>query len=217
MTSISNNFDKLIQYVSGGDETETVKKTPSKIKIEIGKNQKEKKSERSTVDYRMGPREGNTRIVGAENISTKITSGRTSLSGLVSNMNQNPALASPDGYFGSSIQGRRGDCYLLAEINAIRHTDHGQEILNKNVKANDDGSITVTLPGAVAIRNQYIKEGKGAKCEITGVYHITASAVAKARSQAGKAYSKGDIEIIALEIAMENYHAEMVKTKQNLE
>ena len=38
----------------------------------------------------------------------------------------------------------------------------------------------------------------------------------KARSLAGVSYSSGDIEVIAIEIAMENFRAELLQTKKNL-
>ena len=53
---------------------------------------------------------------------------------------------------------------------------------------------------------------KGAECIRAGVYRITQEALQKAIGNAGRSYSSGDLEVIALEIAMENYRAEMVAT-----
>lgn len=168
-----------------------------------------KKNEKTEFNYSMGHREGYTRIVGPDSISTHVKPIIT-LGDLTGSSNY------LDGEVGSSSQGKRGDCYFLASINSIRNTADGQAILKKNIRENADGSITVTLPGAVAIRNQYLKDGKANGCEVTGVYHITQEAIQKAIANAGKSYSKGDLEVIALEIAMENYRAEMVATKRNL-
>lgn len=155
----------------------------------------------------LGNRQGDTRVIGADDVGTT-TKNRAIIC--------NNGVADPDGLFDSSAQGYRGDCYLLAEINAIRNSKDGQAILKKNVKTNFDGSITVTLPGAIAIRQAYKSKGYASQCEITGTYLITADAVKKAKTLAGDAYSKNDIEVIALEIAMEIYRSELQATKNNL-
>lgn len=86
----------------------------------------------------------------------------------------------------------------------------------KNVKENGDGSFTVTLPGAVAARNHYIEQGYEDKCAITGQYTITKSAIEKAQSFSGKSYAYGDLEVIALELAMEAFRAEVLQTNKAL-
>ena len=113
-------------------------------------------------------------------------------------------------------QGKRGDCYLLSSIEAIRNTKDGQKILQKNVQHNPDGSYTITLPGAVLARKHYIDEGHGDKCAITGRYTITKEALEKAQSQSGKAYSFGDINVILFELAMEAFKAEVYETNKAL-
>lgn len=172
-----------------------------------------------TYNYTLGPRKGNVRIVGSDSISmpqaTNSNAAYTlsNIAGLINTrQNANHVANTNDGVFNSSAQGRRGDCYLLAEINAIRNTKAGQAVLKNNIKYNSDKSITVTLPGAVKIRQQYAKEGK--KCEVTGTYRITQDALKKAAGLAGQSYSKGDLDVIALEIAVENFRAEMVKTNK---
>ena len=173
-------------------------------------------------DYSLGPREGNTRIVGPDSVSTHrftIThsqNGHFQITPGQANTSSYQVENTIDNHFGTSGQGQRGDCFFLAEINSIRNTKDGQRILSQNVRHNNDGSITVTLPGAVAIRNQYCREGNGNKCEVTGVYCITQDAIQKAARNAGQSFSKGDLEVIALEIAMENYRAEMVQTQKNI-
>lgn len=173
-----------------------------------------------TYNYTLGPRKGNVRIVDCDSISTPQATNSnaayilSNIAGLIINTSQNAnhVANTNDGVFNSSAQGRRGDCYLLAEINAIRNTKAGQAVLKNNIKYNFDKSVTVTLPGAVKIRQQYAKEGK--KCEVTGTYRITYDALKKAAGLAGQSYSKGDLDVIALEIAVENFRAEMVKTNK---
>lgn len=174
-----------------------------------------------TYNYTLGPRKGNVRIVDCDSISTpQATNSRNDVNTLYNTFsglrqtiqNANSVANTNDGVFNSSAQGRRGDCYLLAEINAIRNTKAGQAVLKNNIKYNSDKSVTVTLPGAVKIRQQYAKEGK--KCEVTGTYRITYDALKKAAGLAGQSYSKGDLDVIALEIAVENFRAEMVKTNK---
>ncbi|MEE3349619.1 MAG: hypothetical protein VZR09_06225 [Candidatus Gastranaerophilaceae bacterium] len=162
-------------------------------------------------NFVLGERRGDVRIVDEAAISTPVKNPGNP-SRVSGNSYSNGQLNNPDNYFASSAQGWRGDCYLLAEINAIRNTKHGQEILKKNVKTNSDGSVTVTLPGALVLKNKY----KGPGCEITGTYTITKQALEKAKAYAGTSYSKGDLDVIAIEIAMENFHAELYKTMQNL-
>lgn len=217
----SLNIDKIISKVDIG--TKEVKKSDKKLTIRFPR--KKKKTEKPAFDYRLGPRNGNTRIVDENAISTRRSSGRTnnenmSIGNLVNMMKENQirnqraeqVSQSADGFIGDSAQGRRGDCYFLASINSIRNTKAGQEHLQKNLHYNNDGSVTVTLPGAVKIRNEYSAQGK--PCEVTGTYRISKAALQKAAGLAGDSYSKSDIEVIAYEIAMENYRAEMIATNK---
>ncbi len=207
-----DSLNSLISKFGIGGKKPVKRNSPvGKFRQPVPITRRRKKQEKTEFNYSMGPREGYTRIVGPDSISTHVKPVKISIDGLLSESGN-----VIDGEVGSSRQGKRGDCYLLASINSIRNTEDGQAIFKKNIKQNSDGSITVTLPGAVAIRNQYLKEGKGNGCEVTGVYHITQDALQKAIANAGRSYSKGDLEVIALEIAMENYRAEMVVTKQNL-
>ncbi len=120
------------------------------------------------------------------------------------------------GGVGNFSQAKRGDCYLISEIQAIKNTKDGQKILSKIAQQNEDGSVTVTLPGATAIKNDYINRGYGEKCQITGTYTITKEALAKAKKLSGKDYANGNVKVIALELAMETYRAEMRATMKNI-
>ena len=214
---ITTATTRQIKKANNQTRTETV------VDVPVGqKTETQSKSKNRTFDYELGPREGNTRIVGPDSISSASGTNTTTshLNGIASLYHRlqenNTQITTNDGYFGTSNQRLRGDCYLLAEINGIRNTQHGQEILKQNVRTNADGSMTVTLPGAVKFRNKCIQDGNGDKCEVTGTYHITKDALKKAQRLAGDSYSQGDIEIIALEIAMENFRAEMLQTNKNL-
>lgn len=171
------------------------------------KTDKNKKSQGKRYAFELGIKDGDTRIVDTNSISVRIDTKNK-----VENDPNKDSLLRPDHKFDSSAQGKRGDCYLLAEINAIRNTKYGQAVLDSNLKWDSDGSVTVTLPGALKVRKDYLAQGL--ECEVTGKYHITAAALDKARGLAGDSYSRDDIEVIVYEIAVENYRAELHKTKE---
>lgn len=164
--------------------------------------------------YQLGERRGNTRTIDTNSVqmygggSTKIVRGPGGQNIRIPVPGNDASTA--DGYIGDSAQDRRGDCYFLAEINAIRNTKGGQALLHQNCRKNNDGSYTVTLPGAIKIRNYY--EKKGLKTPITGTYHITKETLNKAGNS--RMYSKGDLEVVAYELAMESYRAEMYLTQK---
>ena len=169
--------------------------------------------------YDLGPERNGNRIIDVNSVTESQKPG-SSGDGLRVSPQQKYEYAQNILYDNDQIddfrQGKRGDCYLLASINAIKQTEDGQEILAKNVQKNNDGSYTVTLPGAIAARNHYIQQGNEDKCAITGKYTITKAAVEKAQTQAGKAYSYGDIGVIILELAMEAFRAEVYQTNAAL-
>lgn len=160
--------------------------------------------------YKLGHRRNNTRYIGTDSIqggklNFQIRNGR-----IVATPNSGPVTShsSADGYIGDSNQYHRGDCYFLAELNAIRNTKGGQKLLQQNCKLNPDGSYTITMPGAKKIREEYKK--RGLPCDVTGTYTISKEAMEKARKS--DKYSKGDMDVVAYEIAMEAYRAEMFLT-----
>lgn len=167
------------------------------------------KSTNKQKTYKLGRRVGNTRIIDSDSVynsrpSISINGGRISLHPNTTHTNT-PYSNTTDGYIGDSRQKKRGDCYFLAELNAIRNTKAGQKVLQQNCKKNKDGSYTVTLPGANKIREEYAK--RGLECPITGTYKISKSALNIAGNNS--MYSKGDLEVVAYELAMEAYRAEM--------
>jgi len=177
------------------------------------------KPDKQEEPYELGPQKGNKRIIDVDNVSEPTKTGTTA-----PKENACPAekiqeyennIANSNGQIDDFRQGKRGDCYLLASIQSIRQTKEGQEILRNNVKETANG-FTVTLPGAVAARNHYIEQGYEDKCAITGQYTITKAAIEKAQSFSGKSYAYGDFEVIALELAMEAFRAEVVQTNKAL-
>ncbi len=174
------------------------------------------KSTNKQKTYNLGRRVGNTRIIDFDSVynsrpSISINGGRISFHPNTTHAHT-PYANTTDGYIGDSKQNKRGDCYFLAELNAIRNTKAGQKVLQQNCKKNKDGSYTVTLPGANKIREEYAK--RGLECPITGTYKISKSALNIAGNNS--MYSKGDLEVVAYELAMEAYRAEMyLNQKQN--
>ena len=170
--------------------------------------------------YELGSEKNGVRIVDVDNVTVSTNPE----SSAPRDYNQNPDkyeeyrhnLEEENGLIDKFAQGKRGDCYLLASIEAIKTTKDGQEILKKNVQENPDGSYTIPLPGAVVARNHYIEIGEEDKCAITGRYTITKAAIEKAKEQSGKAYAFGDINVILFELAMEAFRAEVAQTNKAL-
>ena len=170
--------------------------------------------------YDLGPAKNGVRTIDVDNITVSTKSG----SSAPKDYNKRPEkyenyrnnIAEDNGVIDDFAQGKRGDCYLLASIEAIKNTKDGQAILQKNVQANPDGSYTITLPGAVVARNHYIEMGEEDKCAITGRYTITKAAIEKAKEQSGKAYAFGDVNVILFELAMEAFRAEVAQTNNAL-
>ena len=129
-----------------------------------------------------------------------------------------------DGKFDTAYQIGKGDCYLLASINALSQTEEGQRILQENVKVsvNENGEkvYTISFPGAEKARQALIngtgevKIGKlpEDKVHIQGSYTITESELEEAAKRAGKDYSAGDKDVLLYEIAYEKYRDDVSET-----
>ena len=93
---------------------------------------------------------------------------------------------SPNGVIDSEFaQGTTGDCWLLASLIAINNTPKGKEILEKTLKVNDDGSVTVHLQG------------------VDKTYTITEEEL-----ENNSQLATGDMDVRAIEIAMNKYFKE---------
>lgn len=95
----------------------------------------------------------------------------------------------PDGKIGPTEQGRIGDCWLLAQINAIAGTTWGRKAIKQAISVDQNGTCTVYLKGP----------GK--------TYTYTPEQIQKALDS-GK-YSTGDIDMLLIELAIEDYRIEM--------
>ncbi|MBR1424027.1 hypothetical protein IJ579_00515 [bacterium] len=171
----------------------------------------DKSANGGNYNFRLGERVNWIRIIDVNSVSCSFLAQVMIAAG---NSSSNPTPV--DNTVDNFAQKQRGDCYFLSEILAIKNTANGQEILNKNIKRNANGSVTVTLPGALAIKNNYFSRGLGSKCAITGTYTITKEALERAASFSGISYAAGDMNVVILELAMESYRAEMRETMRLL-
>ena len=85
-------------------------------------------------------------------------------------------------------QGKTGDCWLLTNLNCLRDTKWGKQIIKNAIQPDGKGGAIITFKGA---------KTKAKK------FHITAAAIVQARKSG--IYSKGDDDVIAMELAVERY------------
>lgn len=102
-----------------------------------------------------------------------------------------------DGKIGNTSQEDINDCWVLAGVTSLSYSEKGQEILNKAITHNDDGSVTVKLVGG----------GKE--------YRFSAEEIALNQYEDGeKKYSSGDTDMNILEMAFARYRKENVQNKE---
>ena len=102
-----------------------------------------------------------------------------------------------DGKIGNTSQEDINDCWVLAGVTSLSYSEKGQEILNKAVTHNDDGSVTVKLVGG----------GKE--------YRFSAEEIALNQYEDGeRKYSSGDTDMNILEMAFARYRKENVQNKE---
>ena len=102
-----------------------------------------------------------------------------------------------DGVIGNTKQQDINDCWVLAGVTALSYSEKGQEILNKAITHNDDGSVTVKLVGGN-------KE-----------YTFSAEEIALNQYEDGeKSYSEGDTDMNILEMAFAKYRKENIQNKE---
>lgn len=102
-----------------------------------------------------------------------------------------------DGKIGNTSQEDINDCWVLSGVTSLSYSEKGQEILNKAVTHNDDGSVTVKFVGG----------GKE--------YRFSAEEIALNQYEDGeKKYSSGDTDMNILEMAFARYRKENVQNKE---
>lgn len=102
-------------------------------------------------------------------------------------------IKAPNGKIDSiTYQGGTGDCWLLAPINAIARSKKGLDMLNSSLKVNADGGVTVYLNG---VNKSYT--------------------ISKKDLYSAKDLSTGDLDVRAIEIAVERYMMEYKKDDIN--
>lgn len=102
-------------------------------------------------------------------------------------------IKAPNGKIDSiTYQGGTGDCWLLASINAIARSKKGLDMLNSSLKVNADGGVTVYLKG---VNKSYT--------------------ISKKDLYSAKDLSTGDLDVRAIEIAVERYMMEYKKDDIN--
>ena len=169
-------------------------------------------------DYILGELKNDIRIIDVNSVTNALNPGSSVWQPCSQNQrtdfNNNSLHINEE--FDNFRQGKRGDCYLLSSIYSLNQTQNGPKLLKKNIEYNKDGSVTITLPGAIIAKKGYEEEGNGNRCSITGKYTITKEALDKAKRLSGKSYAYGDIEVVIFELAMESYRAEVMRTNKAL-
>lgn len=95
-----------------------------------------------------------------------------------------------NGEIENSEQGELGDCFFLAQINALANTEFGKTMIKNSIVDNNNGTFTVKLKGAneeYTISKQEILYAKTLK------------------SDGESTYSKGDDDMVLLELAFEQH------------
>lgn len=126
-----------------------------------------------------------------------------------------------DGTFDTSYQKGRGDCYLLAGLNALRASSSGMELLKQNITITQDAQgnnvYTINLPGAKEARQKLIEQGVPEdQIDIKESYTFTEAELHEKAKQAGKKYSAGDKDVLLLEVAYEQYRTDAKNDIQDL-
>lgn len=120
-----------------------------------------------------------------------------------------------DDKIGSAYQGRTGDCYLLASLNAMAQCENGQKILKNNISETIDATgqkvYTVQFPGAKQAAESLKTHLPKDKVFVTGSYTVTQSEMDKANLDL-EAFSDGDQNVLLYELAFNKYREEVKQT-----
>lgn len=127
-----------------------------------------------------------------------------------------------DGKFDTSYQKSRGDCYLLAGLNALNESTAGQEALKDTITIGKDPktgetTYTVHFPGAAKIREELIKQGVPEdQIDIKDSYTYTETEINEHAKRAGKDYSAGDKDVLLVEVAYEDLRTDAKEDIEDL-
>lgn len=92
---------------------------------------------------------------------------------------------------------KQGDCWLLSDINALNQTEWGRKAIHDSIIPDIDGSGGVTIK----LESSLVKKKN---------YHFTAEDIQNAKNSGF--YAKGDDDVIAFELAVEQVTKELVNT-----
>lgn len=109
--------------------------------------------------------------------------------------NTNSPQLTADGYIDPSTQGISGDCWLLSGLSALSETQWGRDAIKEAINIKENGDIIITLKGAYGNKKQF---------------KITSSELEAAKNN--NKYSTGDIDVLAIELAVEKYRKQFGET-----
>ena len=116
------------------------------------------------------------------------------MGGYFSSVNEIPPETSFNRQIENTFQSKtQGDCWLLSDINALNQTDWGKDIIRNAIIPDNNGGVIIRFPGSPIEQKDF---------------QITAQEIQTAK-QSGH-YSKGDDDMIALELATEKVAKEVV-------
>ncbi len=120
-----------------------------------------------------------------------------------------------DDKIGTAYQGRTGDCYLLASLNAMAQCEAGQNILKNNITETTDENgqkvYNVQFPGAKQAAGSLKTHLGEDKVFVTGSYTVTQAEMDKANLDF-EAFSDGDQNVLLYELAFNKYREEVKQT-----
>lgn len=100
-----------------------------------------------------------------------------------------------DGFIDPTVQQSTGDCWLLSGLNALSETQWGRDAIKQAINIKQNGDIVITLKGAYGKKKQFL---------------ITKSELEVNKNN--PKYSKGDMDVLAIELAVEKYRKQFGET-----
>ncbi len=203
-TDENGNFVKIKETIQNPDGTTTVKDTNKNDEVIVSVYNADGKLISKDENYE-GKLNDKTTSYNYKEDGTKTETIDTIGKNIVTEYDENGKIVdsqvkvkyNSDGIIGNTKQESINDCWVLAGVNALAFSEKGQEILNKAVTHNEDGSVTVNLVGG----------GKE--------YTFSAEEIALHQYTEGeKSFSSGDIDMNILEMAFAEYRKENIQNKE---